>query len=167
MTKKKLIKITVELAKEKGLINVSCADVCNKAKIPEGTFKHVTGSTFTDFIKDVSYMNIVEPGNIKVTKARTQPVLRKKHIVDIAVELAKKHGYRNINRDMIAKEAGVSGSLISQYFSMNGLRENVMEVAVMREIPEIIAQGILDQNILAMTVSPSLRKKASEIISKR
>lgn len=154
----------IEMIKAEGLINLSRAGLCEKVGIPVGSFSHITGYTFTEFIAVMGALNIAEPDNISVSKTRTNPFLRKRHILDTAVELSIEHGYFQITREQVAEAAGVSDNLVSRYYNMSELREAVMETAVMREIPEIIAQGIINGNIVALAVSPALRAKAIKIM---
>lgn len=154
----------IEMIKADGLINLSRAGLCEKVGIPVGSFSHITGYTFTEFIVLMSALDIAEPDNISVSKTRTNPFLRKRHILDAAVELSVTHGYFQVTREQVAEAAGVSSSLVSQYYSMSELREAIMETAVTREIPEIIAQGIINGNIVALAVSPALRAKAIKIM---
>lgn len=154
-----------ELIREDGLINLTREGLCERAGVPDGSFAHVVGCTFTEFVEHLRDLNIPDPDGCQATKSRTSPALRRGHILDVAIELAKEHGFRFITRGMIAEAAGVSGSLVSQYFTMEQMRENIMELAVMREIPEIIAQGLICQNIVALSVSPALKAKAAKIIT--
>lgn len=154
-----------DMIREYGLINLTRAGLCERAGVPDGSFAHIVGCTFSEFVENLRDLNIPDPEGCKAVKSRINPALRRGHILDTAVGLAKEHGYRFITRGMVAEAAGVSGSLVSLYFNMNQLRENIMELAVMRQIPEIIAQGLLNQDIIALSVSPELKAKAAEIIT--
>lgn len=154
----------IKMIKEEGLINLSRAGLCKRAGIADGSFPHVVGCSFTDFIKELQELNLQSPSGVVVSKSRTNPELRKDHILMRAVDLAKRLGYLRLTRETVAEAAGVSASLVSQYFTMPELREAVVETAVMKEIPEIIAQGLVNQNIVAMAAPVELRRKAAKII---
>lgn len=164
MGKHEVKQAAVQMIKEEGLINLSRAGLCERVGIPDGSFPHVVGSSFTEFIKELQALNLPSPSGVIVSKTRTNPELRKSHILDRAVALAKKAGYLNLTREAVAECAGVSGSLVSQYFTMPALREAVMETAVMKSIPEIIAQGIVNQNIVAMAAPVKLRRQAAKLL---
>lgn len=165
VTTQDLTALAEGMIKTDGLINLTRERLCKAARIPNGSFGHVAGCTFTEFVERLRDLDIADKEGCKVVKSRTNPNLRRGHILDVAVDLAKEHGYRFITRGMIAEAAGVSGSLVSQYFSMAEIRESIMELAVMREIPEIIAQGLVCQNIIALAVSPNLKAKAAKFIT--
>jgi len=101
-----------------------------------------------------------------VTKKRQNPEARKDQILIAAVELAKEVGYNKMTRDAIAVKAGVSMGLVTHYFeTMNQLRRDVVRYARNNDIPEIIAQGIANQDPHAKKAPPALKAKALELLA--
>lgn len=94
--------------------------------------------------------------------ARMKPEQRKMQILLAAVELAKKCGYRNIKRDEVATAAGVSMGLVNNYFeTIEHLKRDVMRLAITNEVLEIIAQGLLAKDRIALKVPDNIKKKAA------
>jgi len=98
-------------------------------------------------------------------KKRETPAARKGQILLAAVELAKEVGYNKMTRDDIAIKAGVSMGLVTHYFeTMIQLRRDVMRYARNNDIPEIIAQGIANQDKHAKKAPEALKQKAIELL---
>lgn len=92
---------------------------------------------------------------------RLAPDVRSEQILEAAVKLANRAGFRKLTRDRIAKAAGVSDGLVSIYFgSMDNMRDEVMKVAVRDGHLALIAQGVADRNKIAMKAPASLRRQA-------
>lgn len=161
----KLKQIAAQMAREEGLINLSRSGLCKRAGIPEGSFRSVALCTFTDFIEEMRKLKIKTPLKT-VLKARTNPELRREQILQVAVNLAKVHGYNQLTRDQIAESAGVSGGLIGQYYTMSTLKTAVMRYAVRCEVLEIVAQGLVMGNKRAKGAPQDLRRRAMEIHTK-
>ena len=155
----------VKLIQASGLINLSRAELCERVGIPDGSFPHYAQCNFTEFIDRLQALGIPEPERLKVTKARTNPALRKDHILNAALTVATKRGYRFLTRDMVAEAAGVSGGLVSRYYDKEALRLAVMELAVERKILRVIAEGIISRNAVALDAPGKLRKEALRSLS--
>ena len=167
MEKEQVTAVAVEMVREVGLINLSRSELCERAGIPTGSFPHVMGCTFTDFVDELkSFFDEDYDKQFTVTKSRINPELRKDQILNVAIDMAKEFGYHKITRDGICKNAGVSAGLISKYFNtMPQLRRAIMRAAVHKEIPEIIAQGIANSDDQAKKASPELKREALELIA--
>lgn len=101
-----------------------------------------------------------------MSKKRQKPDVRKDQILIAAVQLAKEIGYSKMTRDAIAIKAGVSMGLVTHYFeTMIQLRRDVIRYARTNDIPEIIAQGIANQDKHARKASPELKAKAVELLA--
>lgn len=165
MTTKNTITETAKIMiTENGLINLSRKELCERSGISDGSFIHVMGCSFTEFIKDMrDTTNKIYP----VNKHRVHPLLRKDHILNVAIELAQQPGgYNNLTRDAIAEHAGVSMGLINNYFgTMIQLRRAIMRAAIKREIPEIIAQGIAINDKHAIKAPQILKMQAAQLIA--
>ena len=160
--------LAVHMARTDGLINISRAGLCAAAEISDGSFPHIMGTTFTAFIESLRSDPAVQsaPPTTSVTKTRVSPELRREHILESAVSVARKYGYRKITRSLIAEEAGVSSALVNRYFNtMNQIRQAVMRRAVQLEIPEIVAQGLADRDAQALKAPEGLKRRALETLA--
>lgn len=153
----------INMVRESGLINLSRRELCERAGIPDGSFPHLMGCNFSEFIKILKpYDKLVHPAN----KTRADPALRRDNILNVAVEMAKSDGYHKITRDGIAEKAGVSMGLVTRYFgTMKKLRRDIMGAAITKKIPEIIAQGIANGDSRAKKVSGELKTQAINLIT--
>ncbi len=94
-------------------------------------------------------------------RQRLAPKVRTEQLLDIAIDQARKLGYKNVTALTVAQAAGVSASLCTYYFStMSQLRRSIMRAAVKREVLPIIAQGIVDRNPSALAAPPELKARA-------
>lgn len=168
MNKEDVKQTAIEMAAEVGLINLSRRDLCERAGIPDGSFPHVMGCTFSEFVvelQDEGFGAGMRGEIVEVNKTRVSPKLRREQILAAAVELAKTDGYRKMTRDDIAKRAGVSTGLVTKYFStMPALRRDVMRAAVRNNVAEVVAQGLANRCSHAMKASPELKKQAALIL---
>ena len=145
-----------ELAAEKGAINITRAEVCERADIPDGAFTAIMDESFTELISRLDL-----PTGTTVDRKRAAPELRRKYVLDIAIELAKTKGYSTLTRDDVAKEANVSPGLVSHYFkNIELLRNLVLKTAVKREVLEIIAQGLVKEDPIAVQAPKELKYRA-------
>ena len=104
----------------------------------------------------VAFLNLQTKGSI-VKKSKAS----KQNIINAAIIVAGKMGYKNITRSAVAAEAGCSDGLINTYYhTMNQLRTSVMRTAIKTENLDIIAQGIVAKDSRALRVSEELKKKA-------
>jgi len=164
MNKEKVKEKAIEMVKSDGLINMSRSGLCEAAGIPNGSFPHVMGCTFSDFVEELKEFD--QGSNSEVNKTRTDPELRKGQILNVAIELSKELGYHKVTRDGIAERAGISAGLISRYFNtMKQLRRAIIRAAIHQEIPEIVAQGIANKDDQAKKAPPELKRKAIELIA--
>lgn len=164
MDRDEIKQTAIRMVSDDGLINLSRFGLCAKAGIPDGSFPHVMGCSFSEFIEELRVEGVASPLR-RVKKSRTNPALRKEHILETAVAVAKEFGYTKITLDRVAEAAGVSKSLISRYFSkIDQLKTAVMRQAVRHEIPEIIAQGLAANDDRAKNAPSELKNKAVQIL---
>ena len=91
---------------------------------------------------------------------------RRDHILTAAINLAVEVGYSNITRDTVAARAGVSMGLITHYFeTMGQLKRSIMRAAIHQHIPEIIAQGLANNDKYARKAPSELKNRAAMIIA--
>lgn len=158
----KIRKTARAMIAEHGLINLSREALCKRAGISAGSFIHVMGCTFTEFIKEFDNDSKIHT----VSKNRVNPELRREHILNVAVDVACNNGYHNLTRDLIAETAGVSTGLVSRYFdTMQQLKGDVMRVAIERKIASIVAQGLAINDEHAKNAPHKLKVKAAKLIA--
>ncbi len=166
--KNKIKEAALDMINEVGLINLSRSELCKRVDIPDGSWPHVMGCTFSEFIQELK--NVIPELTVsdlqQVNRNRADPALRKNQILNVALTLSIKKGYHKITREDIAKEAGVSPGLVSRYFNtMVQLRRAIIRAAINQNIPEIIAQGIANGDENAKKAPSELKRKAIELIT--
>lgn len=155
----------LDMIKEDGLINLSRRELCERAGISDGSFIHVMGITFNEFVNKLRKSHGVNINTV-VIRSRTNPDLRKEHILLCAVQEASKVGYNRITRDGVADRAGVSVGLVSNYFNtMTQLRRDIMRYAIKNECLDIIAQGLIMGDKHAIKAPDKLKKKAGRYLT--
>lgn len=165
MNREEIKQTAIEMAKSAGLINLSRRDLCDSVGIPDGSFPHVMGCNFNEFIEELNQEGHGVEAH-PVVKKRAVPALRKGAILSAAIELAKEDNYLKVTRDLVAAKAGVSMGLVSRYFgTMQQLKRDIMRAAVKHEIPEIIAQGLANGDKHAKKASPELKAEAAKILA--
>ncbi len=161
MKKDDIVAAALKLAKEHGLINLTRKDVCTEAGIPDGSFPHIMGQTFTQFIETLDKDTELH----EVSKKRLSKDVRKDHILRVALKLSKEHGYTSVTRNMLSDTAQVSPGLITHYFaSMVQLKRAIMRAAVEHKIPEIVAQGLSMGDKNAQKAPAELKALAATVL---
>jgi len=157
----------LDMVHESGLINLSRRELCERAGIPNGSFPHYMGESFTEFVSRIKKaIPDDDDKHYPVIKTRANPELRRDQILNVAVTLSVRCGYNNIRRDHVAEVAGVSEGLVTKYFNtMTQLRRDIIRSAIKKEIPEIIAQGLANGDKHAKKAPPELKNKAANIIA--
>ena len=165
MKRDEVKQIAICMVRKSGLINLSRRELCERAGVPDGSFPHIMGCNFAEFVEELKLENIQDLTH-SVSKTRANPTLRKDNILTVAVNIAKIDGYNNITRDKIAESAGVSTGLVTRYFgTMNQLKTAVMRRAVKQGIAEIIAQGLANGDDHAKKASTELKAKAATLLA--
>ena len=160
MKREEIKKLAIKMVETDGLINLSRSDLCKRVDIPDGSFPHVMGCNFSEFVEELKGENISEKSH-GVSKSRVDPELRRAHILNTAVDMAKVDGYQRITRDGLAKKANVSSGLVTRYFNtMSQLRRSIVRASVQREVLEIIAQAVLSNDPHVSKASTELKKRA-------
>jgi len=160
MSKDLALKAGIKLAAEKGLINVSRADICTAADIPDGSWARVVGMSFTELLVEIK-KSIGDEKYFLVSKKRVSPELRKENIMQCAMKLAEKHGYTKISSTLIAEAAGISHVSVIKYFgTMQQLRNDIMRKAVKTRNLKIVAQGLCAGDKQAKKADQSLKEEA-------
>jgi Transcriptional regulator len=167
MTKQreKVKEVAVCMVKGEGLINLSRRELCERAGIPDGSFPHIMGCNFSEFVEELKLEGIKEISH-SVSKTRANPGLRKDHILNVAVTMARVYGYSKLTRDKVAESAGVSVGLVTRYFgTMNQLKTAVMRRAIKQGMADIIAQGLANGDDHAKKAPAELKAEAVTILS--
>lgn len=165
MNREQVKQTAIAMVQEIGLINLSRRELCDRAGVPDGSFPHVMGCNFANFVKELKDEGH-DGATYPVSKSRTNPGLRKAQILTVAIELAKEKGYREITRDGVAESAGVSMGLVTRYFgTMKQLKTAVMRSAVKQGIPEIVAQGLANGDAHAKKASVELKARAATLLA--
>lgn len=154
-----------ELVKSGGLINLSRQGLCEAAGIPDGSFPHVMGCNFAEFVGQLRAENIQENAHT-VSKSRANPELRKSQILGVALAQAKAVGYHKVTRDAIADGAGVSMGLVTRYFgTMGQLKRAVMRAAITQGVAEVVAQGLANGDPQARKAPAELKAQAAAVLT--
>lgn len=165
MKREHVKKTAVAMVKEAGLINLSRRQLCERAGIPDGSFPHVMGCNFAEFVEELR-VDGIEAAAYPVSKTRANPALRKGHILVVAVAMAKDVGYHKITRDAVAEAAGVSMGLVTRYFgTMTQLRRDIVRYAIREQVPEIIAQALANGDDHARKAPEELKMRAKAILA--
>jgi AcrR family transcriptional regulator len=85
----------------------------------------------------------------------------KQEILDGAVELATRVGFRNVTRRMAATKAKCALATVSYHFkSIPGLHDAIIRRGIELELSIIVAQGLAEGHKDAINAPRSLRQKA-------
>jgi hypothetical protein len=164
-TRKHVKQLAVLMVNENGLINLSCSALCTRAEISNGSWLHIMGCTFTEFIAELRHENIETKVHQSVIRTRANPELRREHLLNTAIILATRTGVHRLYQKDVANEAGVSMGLITKYFgTMKKLRRTVMRAGIQREILPIIMFGIVNGDPIVRKISTELRTRAIECL---
>ena len=75
---------------------------------------------------------------------RMKPAQRREEILQAAMSVARRLGYKSMRRCDVAKEAGVTDALVSNYWgTITQLQRGVMRKAIADDDLELIAQGVV------------------------
>ena len=96
---------------------------------------------------------------------RKAPAVRQDEIIDAALRLAVKHGYKNVTREQIGDAVGVTASAVSYHFvTMKRLRRCLMRAAVRSKNLTVILQGLTANDPQAYKADATLRRRAVESV---
>lgn len=160
-TKEALEIVAIEMIREIGLINLSRQALCEKAGVKYGSFTHIMGCNFNEFINQMNARGETGP-NLPISKARAHPALRKDRILQAALAVATSLGIDKMTRAEISEQAGVSTGLITRSFgTMIALKRDVMRAAVKMELLPVIAQGLASGDRHACKAPEELKQRAA------
>lgn len=94
-------------------------------------------------------------------RTRRLPADRREELLEAALKLAEKHGYRNVTRAEIAAACNVSPSLISHHFgTRTQFQRTLMRYAIKHESAPVVMQGLAEGNAYAKKAPEALREAA-------
>jgi hypothetical protein len=153
----------IAMANEIGLINLTRQALCDKLHIKDGSFTVIAGYTFTELIAEIK-PHCATGHSLRKVKAPKE--FREDQILGSALKLSEELGYNRISRAMIANDAGVSESLVSNYLgTMTDLRRTVIRHAILRENLVILAQGLAAGDVHAKKAPQELKERAASLIA--
>lgn len=92
---------------------------------------------------------------------RTDPDERRAAILDAAIEVAQANGWLTMTRRAVAQAAGIAEPTVSRYWpTIAVLRDAVMREAVARDIPALVAQGLVVKHPYTRRLSAEARREA-------
>jgi len=162
--KEKIERAAEALVKKHGIVNLTKADVCEKAGVPDGSFVHYMGTSWTDYLEELR--GLVE-GQTFTTIKRTRAAAsdRLNQVMNHAIAEAKLVGYDRLTLPMIAERCGVSRTVVFNHLgTTKQMRESVLRSAVRRGEAAIVAQGIANQDPIALRAPKPLRLEALAIL---
>lgn len=138
-------KITMALAREVGLVNVERTELCKRLEVPEGSFQHHVGMTFTDYIAYIEdNFGRKLPVPDKIVTAKSNPTLCRVTLTQAAAKLSLKHGYLHVTHNMVAEKVGVSRPLVAHYLgSAKEMKDCIMEYAIKEGDLKLLCQGLM------------------------
>lgn len=164
--RQRIKKIALDMVKTDGLINLTRADLCKRADIPEGSFPHIMGCSFTEFLTELKPHAIGDNTNHVVKKRRANPEHRKQQILNAALTVAKNSGLNKTTKQSIAEAAGISVSLVGHYFkTVPQLKRAIMRAAISQGIIEIVAEGLTSKDPHARKAPKELKTRAAQLIA--
>ena len=99
---------------------------------------------------------------LKTMTERMHPISRLHMLLDTALALSLRTGYRSVTRGAIARQAGVSPALVSHYFvNSERLHAAIMVAAVNNEVLPVIAQGLSVGDEIAERAPDNLKSQAA------
>lgn len=160
MSREQVLKAGVKLAKQRGLINLSRADISAAAGIPDGSWSAIVGKPFLEIVDEIKNL-IGDEKYFPVTKKRALPELRKENILACALGLSEKKGYLNLKSEELAEAAGITHPNIFRLFgTMAQLRKDIMRKAVKSKNLKVIAQGLAANDPHAKKADAELKTEA-------
>jgi len=162
--KEKIKKAALSLARDIGPQNITLTALCDLVGISPGSFSHIMGVGFTEYVHTLPSNEITE-----ITRKRSTPIFRKRAIIKKTVEIVWNGSipFSCITYSSIAKHTGMARSTVVKYFdSIAHVKNEVMKYAIQNEILEIVAQGIVTKNRLALAVPAELKRKIADFIQR-
>ena len=82
-------------------------------------------------------------------------------IVDAALKLATKHGFRRFSREQIANELGVTGGTLNYYFDpIETVHDAVVTASIAARNWPVFVQALAEKHPLAVSVDARIKREA-------
>lgn len=133
------VKRVIEHTVKEGLHVTTREQVCAFLGISTGSFKHIMGVPYTDFINRV--IDALPLEACTAAGVRLQPALRRKQVIACAVELSREHKYWGFSRKQVADAAGISETTLCRLITLSKLREEVVRYGIATRDKQLIAQA--------------------------
>ncbi|MDB4312084.1 hypothetical protein N9937_01510 [bacterium] len=167
MTQTNIRSAAQRLIDAKGLINLTKTTLCEAAGVPVGSFSHIMGESFEDFVRAQATIQR-EDYLGEVDRTRVDPKLRKAQITQAALSCAEINGFYKLTRGSVASWAGVSLATVQRYFpGMEVLLASTMNLAVQKRIIPVVAQGLSAGSPVALSADSELRAACADYIGSR
>jgi len=99
------------------------------------------------------------------TDRMTKKLDRREKILNVALEIAARVGYSNVERQEVAIGAECSAALISYHFStMTQFKRAIMRAAVHKEDAKVVAQGLAANDPIAVKAPALLKAQAATLL---
>ena len=164
MNQNQIERIAVKLANKLGLVQLTKERLCFECGIPTGSFNHLMGCSFTEFV-----LRLYNSGKCKlgspIGKARVNAELMRHCILEVAVKLSIQKNYKLVTRREIAEALDISPSLISLYFGdMQELKNEIVQYAIDNKELIIIAQIVLFKDPRMSSIPKTIRNEALQVV---
>lgn len=168
MDKNTIRAAAVEMANERGMINLTRVDLCERVGIKDGSFFGVAECSFGELLDEIKDEVPLTVDGVALTRDRLSPELRRDHLLSVAMEMAEDSagGYQSVKIKNLAERAGVSNGLVSAYFnSVQNLHRAILRKAVSEENYGIIAQGLINRDPIALEVPADIKEVAMQRVA--
>ena len=159
-----IAELALRMAREKGLINLTCADVSREAGFPEGSFSARAGYTFTELVTKLTPLLRDMPHHTQTVNRRANPAVRRDQIIKAGLYVAQQKPYNTMKYGEVAEQAGVARTLISHYFIRESdLITEVLKLAIEQEVLSVVKLGMLLGHPVILTAPLALQERANTI----
>lgn len=133
------LKKAIRLASEEGLHTLNRERLCAALGVSPGSFAHVTGVSYTTFLREVAYRLPLD--HMRGGAARMDSAIRRRQVLAHAIDLARKFGYSRITAEQVADAAGICRANLARVYSMPELRGEVVRHAVNTRDKQLLQQA--------------------------
>ena len=117
----------LEITAEKGLLNLTRAEVCRRAGIPDGSFQLKAGRPFGQFVEELAQEWPVQPTALVIERNRVPRDLLRVAVIQAFNKLAEDRPVLEIKRSEVAEFLGINARTINRVFrNMEGLRAEAL-----------------------------------------
>lgn len=126
-----------------GLTSLTHAALCEAVGIPKAALARVTGKSYTEWVGLLTREGVAACP--PTPRARVPHAgVRKRMILDVALELAEAEGLGALSARRVAEACGVSRPLVQRYIAGYTLKEVVIQHAKKRGSAKVLAEAALE-----------------------